>query len=223
MSNRYLISFPRSGNSWIRHFFEYYTGAYSVSVYTKGDHDAPLLHKIIEGERPCLIKSHFFYDIKDIKDTDMILYLLRDFKDVLFSHCDVPENPSDEFFYKYLIMIEKKWIPLYVKNLIEFRKQKCSKLLLYYEDLISDFKIETKKAISFFKFPINDKKIEEYMGNNNSNLAQIRKWYGKPIIDTNFVGRHKIIYPDFVIKKINSLFECKYSDICNTFLYRYLE
>jgi len=226
ISKRYLGSFPRSGNTWIRHFFEVYTGKYSISLYTEANHDPLLIHPI-SSDDPCLIKFHFFKDYKNlmgrIKKEDKLVYLLRDFKDTFLSHYPVSDDCYDDNFDKYLKKVEKDLTTKYSRNLNFFQEIECSKLLIYYEDLVNDFNNEIKKIIDFFEFPINEEKIEEYLKNSDKNLVEIRKWYHKPIIDTNFISRYKLIYPDFVVEKINSLFKCGYPDICKKFLYRYFE
>ena len=85
-SDIFLVSYPRSGNTWVRNIIaEALYGESGKSLGEIGEY-VPDLHKYnideMELAHPRVIKSHFYYT----KEYKRIIYIVRDPRDVFISY-----------------------------------------------------------------------------------------------------------------------------------------
>ncbi len=135
-----LWSYPCSGNTWVRFIVEYLTGRPSCGTNIKNLNDAsiclrrikfmlPLIH--VNMSKPFSIyKKHHPYPLT--KNSSLIL-LIRDYSTCM-------SKVSMEF-YQYLDLI------------VAYDRFDGKKMLIYYEDLLTEPQVEIYKLKQFFNAP----------------------------------------------------------------------
>jgi len=172
--NCYIVSYPRSGNHWMRFIVEFLTGRPTLGCKSSEYYDIPIYKtefkngmcpiKIIDEGNPIARKIH---GVNGINDDNMIVVVVRDYKECITRHNGfVSENYINEYY-----------------NIIDFYdKHKGNKLLVKYEDLINN---NTKVADDVYKFfdcedrnRLNDFKenLDKYRHMNKN--VNGRRWLG---------------------------------------------
>ncbi len=156
-SDVFIVSYPKSGNTWVRFLLGNYLTNNQFSFINSNDlipdmHAHPEKCKAIEGLR--LIKSHFSYT----PELNKVIYIVRDSRDVAVS-----------YYYYYLKYVYNKdevkptfteFFDLFMKGEVGFGLwsdhvdswlDNASKnfLLVRYEDLVSDTEEIFKKILLF--------------------------------------------------------------------------
>jgi len=144
----YLVSYPRSGNTWVRFILEWVSGRPSkgLSSIDKPMHQrisGPLTH--VNGET-IIQKAHWVKNIKNKKGK--LILIIRNPLEVILRHTKKLDN-KDIDWYMSLIKIYEEW-------------DHKNKIILYYEDLINEPKTEIKKIIKFMDLDLN--KLDDFMG-----------------------------------------------------------
>ena len=142
-----LWSYPSSGNTWMRFIIEYLTGCPSLGMQFKHPKDIPLslqaANKLtpsvlahVDMNKPFIVyKSHYPYPIK--KSSSIIL-LIRNFYELL----------KGDKFVKFT-----NNSTLYLELIVSYDHFKGKKMLIYYEDLLTNPKTEIYKLKCFFNSP----------------------------------------------------------------------
>lgn len=158
----FLISFPRSGNTWIR---------FSLSLLHPSGIDLENnIHSIIPNldQNPCLekipkprvIKTHSPYN----KDFHKVIYLLRDGRDSIYSYYEFSKK---EFGYKdtFLNFLKSDHSKCYGVRWHEHVESWLGKnheneiLLIRYEDLLTDFQGKLYEILLFCGWDVNQEKL----------------------------------------------------------------
>ncbi|KAF2361587.1 Sulfotransferase domain [Trinorchestia longiramus] len=170
----YLLSFPRSGNSWTRYLVEGATGIFTGSVYNDktlykmgylGEREKPTSKKVL------LIKDHLLNQ-KDLKTDLPVVLLIRNPRNAVASYSDYktavklhkenqhlyrkPKSSSteEEMRHKILTMISW-WEQVATKALTS-----STLLVLLYEDIKADPITSVKKILSFLKMTADEKRLQ---------------------------------------------------------------
>jgi len=139
-----LVSYPRSGNTWIRYIVETISGRPTI-----GDNnaiDVPIHCKVpsitITDKRPILFKRHQFRRGEE----GPLIVIVRDYKEAIIRHGgkEIFRN-GDVCNHKQLLGS----IQLYVGVLRRYDEWQEPKMLIYYEDLISKPNREITKLSKF--------------------------------------------------------------------------
>jgi hypothetical protein len=151
----YLISYNRSGNTWVRYVLECLThqptwGHQKFSISERFKSDPPFS---VSGE-PIIIKRHEIIP-DEIKDTDKVVFLLRNPTECIWTSM----NCKNEFFE-----------PEYQKYLALFRfymNFKGEKQLFFYDMIYSEYVIEILMRFLGFsdKIGVFMDNIEKHKGN----------------------------------------------------------
>ena len=153
----FLLSYPRSGNTWMRFCLEYLTkpptcsfkeNPADIKIYSQ-----PLGLSIRELEtdlsKPCIWKVHSRKRIEQIAPClphqDKIIFLIRNYRECLLRDLRDPlrillelKNP-DAIYFDNLSLYEK-WDPKL-------------RLMIYYEDLIENPRFELQRVLLFLEEP----------------------------------------------------------------------
>lgn len=125
----YLISYPRSGNTWLRYCVEYLTTRPTnglIGVINPNDKlQQPLIHK--DKTNYILYKKHFWDDIS--KD-DNVIVIVRDPIECFVRHNQAHRGLSTDVF--------KQQMKVYMGILENYHNFEGEGLLCYYEELITD-------------------------------------------------------------------------------------
>lgn len=148
-----LLSFPRSGNTWIRYCIEYLTkrptGEYEYlfpvdrNSFFMNNPINNIFDLGVDYESPPVVKSHFFNKkVKEYK-IDYLIFVLRNYKESIPRHLGsfndtmlFLEDSSN--YYMHNLEVYDNWDPE-------------KRIIIYYEELINDSVNVYKKLVSFFK------------------------------------------------------------------------
>jgi estrone sulfotransferase len=158
----FLISFPRSGNTWLR----YMLTLLHPGVVSKEDRD---IHRVIPNldQRPDLgrtpeprvIKSHGTFH----KRYPRVIYLLRDGRDATYSYyvfCQ-KEFAYPGSFYEFLSVHPyppSRWHE-HVESWLG-RNHRTPLLLIRYEEMLVDPELQLKRALQFLSWKPSDDEIK---------------------------------------------------------------
>ena len=164
----YLLSYPRSGNTWVRYFVEFISQQ-PTSGY-KNASDKAIGSKIpigVDLSKPVIMeKSHKFYG-KEYSPGDKLVVLVRDYKECMVRHAaaeswkmSLDEKAKKKFDEETKGKNEKVD---YVEVLMYYDEWPGEKILIYYEDLMLHPKREIKKIVEFLD--LNRKRMEVMFSN----------------------------------------------------------
>lgn len=161
----YIISYPRSANSFIRYAIEKLIKRPTLDCMGRTDDLCETV--TFKSSVPVLRKEHYKRDIIKRADIDKLILLVRNYKDVFISQnfrfTSVNEMKAKEISYTFHMSDKKPFNSLKsffqeYYGLLEFYDNfKKDKMLLYYEDIISNNYEAIKKVINFL---IPDNNIE---------------------------------------------------------------
>jgi len=172
VNRTWLMSSPRSGNTWTRYLIELSTGIFTTSIYE----DKALFHKGYLGElenpksgTAVLVKSHNDCGPKTSGDEDIIL-LLRHPKHSIISHYTFtqhktsadkhvinfkPEKFNRAVFGQFFKNGLSRW-----KSLVNSCLTKAKRLLvIYYEDLKEDPVGNVRKMLNFLNYEVDEQRL----------------------------------------------------------------
>ena len=173
-----LLSFPRSGNHWVRFGIEWMTKRPTLGC-DDNPRDIPISKNIFEENplsevsvgHPIATKHHYFKP-QWHKENVKILCIIRDYRECVFRHAQFFDNAD---IYAHL----RNWMVI-CRNITRFSGEKC---IIYYEDLMSEEKrSDAWHAIGKF-FNVDESTIAEFLSKHDhfSNLSKNatgRDWGG---------------------------------------------
>lgn len=166
----WILSYPRSGNSFARYLIELVTNRPTIDDMAKkivSREQAPMLHNT--GE-PIAYKRH---DTWKIKPEDRIVFLLRNPKECLVRHNKGKRELNKEFYLKQMSNEDGTYCGL----LNFYDKHKGDKMLIYYEDLIIRPIFETRRLTDFFNG--DESKYQDMVENANKHISEALNRYPK--------------------------------------------
>ena len=170
MSKIILLSYPRSGNTWVRYILEFLS-----KRPTQGyDHktDVPLGARTNIGvdlkAPPIAVKSHRELGGKD----DKLLVIVRDYREAITRHAKAGEHKTPEKMKKHFIQEtggkEHKGVD-YITVIQTYEEFEGDKLLVYYEDLINKPTEQVERIIEFAG--IDKRFLTEFLHNYEKHKA----------------------------------------------------
>jgi estrone sulfotransferase len=157
----FIVSYPRSGNTWVRLLLEYSLGFETQSVYAIEQNERrresyhPLSRvtnndqHIVRSPEIDIVKSHAFA----VEGESPVIYVLRDGRDATVSYWHFarsfwkrPVGTFSEFLRE--LHRTGDWWPHHVYQWLDYDKLH-PKLVVRFEDLISDQKKETERMLDF--------------------------------------------------------------------------
>lgn len=165
----WLVSYPRSGNTWLRFFFERYT--------EKGTRSLTPPYTPLESptDETFLWKRHELYEA-ELDETDKIIFLIRNPLNAIPSSIRWDGKQfTDE--------IVEKYINHYCNEINEYEKYPGEKIILYYEDLIKDFKKTIRPVLQFLNLEINEYKIDNIVEDNDNIFHKTLWWFEHVVPD----------------------------------------
>ena len=235
MSN-ILLSYPRSGNHLMRYILEYITGLPTSGCYGNPKDKPIYTNKFPNKETPlshvnhhhhfCFTKFHKIpshYNNAYLKADPALILIVRDYKECIISH--IRKNVKsgltvENAFHKELMM--------YFKLLHYYDTFEGKKMIIYYEDLLTDGDnvllnlakfVPNIKGEYFLEF-IKNKDHLFYLSSNGKN----RSWGG-----TNSNGELNYHFNNASLEEKNIIiltlnkFRKSHTDLFKKYLKRYLE
>ena len=147
----YLLSYPRSGNHFLRYVIEFCTGHSTLGCLGNEKVDTEIFKRndvkyLQHVSEPSLVrKAHFSSDIEELIRTSedkepKVIFLIRNPIESLFSHNknNIKNKDINDFY------VNLKFVENFKQN---------NKLIIYYENLNSEnFKISLQKLNNFMNF-----------------------------------------------------------------------
>ncbi len=158
----YLVSFPKSGNTWVRLILAnllVQKAKSKIDFFSNMSDIIPDIHLTREYVSPLknlprIIKSHSRYR----KEYPRVIYIIRDPRDVMASsyHYYTSRNKNTLSFKKF-IRSKRTGLPAWFKHYKSWENN--ADLIIKYEDLKKDCFKEIKKIAGFVKMNVTDKQI----------------------------------------------------------------
>ena len=225
----FLVSYPKSGNTWLKFIFASYIKKREVdfnevhSIVPEYETQVEELNQL--SAHPRIIKSHSKFTDKFPR----VIYIIRDGRDVLVSYYfylkktkSVSENTSFTSFLRHYSQVKLpygKWgdhVYSWLTN------SKHDMKVIFYEDLLRDAFEEAKKVITFSRLTVNDEQLKSAIRyssfTNLRRLEQKNQHTDKYLSNTDhkipFVRSGKVGgYAEFFTKKENDRFLEVHKDI----------
>lgn len=225
MKDCYLLSYPRSGNHWVRYILEWFSGRPTIG---EGDEswntqvDTPIhsnkklgVNISITNDIPIAYKRH---DIREEDDRNKPLILIvRDYKEILVRKI---------YESLYLDNIEVKGIMGgYMDHVIKFHEWPGPKLLVHYEDLMDHPGREIARILSFLD--VSKKRMGAFMRDINRHKELMLQMYSKKVAVSMTNGTSHGFYssniPAHVKWEIDDRYRSMHQDAFDKYLTRYTE
>lgn len=204
----FLISFPKSGNTWVRFLLanllkeqnEVITlkniGNYVPDIYVAAQRENVLnKNSLFNSLTFKFLKTHDPY-YKIYKDKKVV-YLVRDGRDTLNSYFYyLQARTPEKISLKNLILGEKGGeYGIWSRHVLGWLKGDCKrKLIVKYEDILNDARNEVKKILNFLLLEIDEKKIESAIVDSSfERLKDLEDKYG----GINKVDNGRMVVPFF--------------------------
>ena len=199
-----LLSYPRSGNTWLRYCVEVLTNKPTFAGINReaGIFDkAPVLSLIGKMDKNAndyiLIKRHHFKPENESFDVDKVVFIIRNYKECIIRHAELEINPNINTL-KSEISGQIDTVD-YLGLIKAFDKFNGKKLLLYYEDLIINPKKTLEDLLIFLEIENFENKLNKFiynLENHKNNSIKIYSLQG----ESHTKGQHL----SFHINKLNS-------------------
>lgn len=216
----YILSFPRSGNTWLRYCLEYLTQRPSLYYWNHNGINQPLgllaNFSIDIAKKPFWKvhvedEMHFLGGIN--RSTDIVILIIRNPKEAIyrqqsmFDNFDIFAEDPLRYYFKHLKTYDM-WIP----------EQRC---LVYYEDLISKPR-ETLFHVLTFLHERSDK-LDDFMREYTQHKTNALNLYKMYESDSATEGNALLFHSQKMTTEDRKLFDMKVKKAYPDLWARYLE
>lgn len=182
----YLVSYPRSGNTWMRVIMSELLYGESGESIKDLQHYVPDIHvktrasDVIDADRH-IVKSHYTYR----RSYGNVVYIVRDPRDVVLSHYRYQEKLKyhhgrfDQFLLDWVNgrIWPCSWLE-HVNSWTGRGIQDRDLLIIRYENLLSDAVGQICKIIEFFRFDVNQEAVERAVAAASVEKMRLREKHG---------------------------------------------
>lgn len=221
-----LLSFPRSGNSWIRYFLEFIskkpTSIGTVKDCQKGAKKSdPLSIKLglgVDIDEKCIaIKRHRADHDWDTwtKDTCQLVFLMRDYKEAIIRHIE-PENVAND-------ADPRKCIGEYMHCLDFYDKFDGRKCLVTYEGMLLHPRIEINKVVEFLGVPKGTYYEEFFKDFETHRKKSVTTYHGGSHTggEVKNMHQHANSAGKLVVNNISNIIKNEYAELYDKYLKHY--
>ena len=218
----YILSYPRSGSTWIRYCLEFMTKRPTVGSYSKHKkgHHSNVIGSLKNigvdlGKNPIFVRTHSPKGIKDV--SGKLVFLIRNYKEVIIRHHNLKQEKNPKKLIKNnLIGLEQG--SNYMDLISFFDNYNGEKLIIYYEDLIenptetisilADFVCAEKKFLSELlsnleehkKNSLSVYKKSETQGKRKTSHSSILSHQNKENLDLFVRDNNAELYEKYLIR-----------------------
>ncbi|CAH1230722.1 WSCD2 [Branchiostoma lanceolatum] len=162
-----LVSFPGSGNTWVRHLIEKATGIYTGSFYNDGD----LFNKGFIGEKEnwlkrntVAVKSHRF-DRAHIEKFDSAILIIRNPYNAIVSEHN-RKHGGHTGLARQTKYHSQEWVDFvtgksqtWTNTAMNWIRYCRNLLIVYYEDLQRDVVGQIRRVLKFLDLPVSEERM----------------------------------------------------------------
>lgn len=222
----YLLSYPRSGNTWLRYIIEFLTNRPTVYYLADWERDPPIGSRVgsinIDVTQPVVAVKRHWLEEKDWTNasTDTLVLLIRDYKEAMVRHHKEGGLASlDARFEKEMQGLANPECD-YIKAIQHFDIWPGPKLLIYYEDLISDPPTSIKKLAELL--PTTTESTQILVNNLPFHIKQgISSYHAKSFTEGKQLVYHQQEITSEQRERIKHHLETNFSNIYKQYLTRY--
>lgn len=220
----YLLSYPSSGNHWVRFIIEWFSGRPTIGCMEAAGKDTPICKNSIDGNPlshvdinlyPIAFKSHEPEKIID-NGKNKLITLVRNYKECIASRSDKESLKSNG--------LNVKEIDRYIKIITTHQNFRHDKLLIYYEDLIDKPKKTISDLTKFLNIYSNRDAIIFHKNHDlfcRSSLSAKGRWWKEPTSNRKQIYHSRILNKSQLIDS-DSYISCRHGSSVSV-LERYLE
>ncbi len=212
-SDVYLVSFPKSGNTWLRYLLAHsiWSDLYDLDLKDMArlipsfalEHDYNVM---LDPEAPCnklpnrIIKHHFAFDREAKKVVKKAIYICRDGRDAIVSYwhfCNQRDGTNIPFsdFIRSSSDDRRHFGP-WRKHVMGWLNAPVDKVIVRYEDLLLDTGSEMRRILGFLGIDRSDDEIKSAIDKSSfESMKSIEKSKGlnlDQLKNVNFVRRGKV-------------------------------
>lgn len=210
----WIISYPRSGNTYTRYLVEFLTERPTKDAMAKKIVSREQESMIYKGDDYVAYKRH---DFQGVEPDDRLVFILRNYKECLVRHNKGKRVLDNEFFRKQSGNEDGTYCGL----LKRYHEHQGEKMLIYYEDLITAPAFTTSVLRDFFN--VSDKRYTEYLKDVSEHSKMALKTYPKSQTQGKSAIHHSKELDKWTKKSIDSLIKKHQPILWNEYLDRYEE
>ena len=227
----YLLSYPRSGNTWLRYCIEHLTGKHTEG-YNNTSHkfdmfgvfpeNMPKISKtdnkgtfyrgakiyLNEKDLPILIKRHETGEIRR-NEKARVMLLIRDYRECIVSQTSQTAGLEPH-------------IDNYMQLLQYYDSFSGKKIHIYYEDLITNIEAQIRVALHFLEEEVNEDAVCEFMDNIDYHHKSCMSLYGDSKSDGKSIRSHQKQLTHSEILHYKEYTVDRFPNIAKTYLSRYI-
>ncbi len=216
-----LLSYPRSGNTWVRYCVEYLTKQPTIgyTVALSAAWDMKCLGSFVDlgvdlDADNILFKRHALHYLHE--DVDKLVLIIRNYKECIIKHKST--NPA------------KKRKPLnihFLENanymgLIEYYDQFVGdKVLIYYEELITNIEPILEQLLTLLEY--DDSYLKSFMENLDQHKVQSLNLYGNSSTQGKKILHHSYELSEELTQQWDEYLLEHHKLLFNKYLQRYVE
>ena len=195
-SDIYLVSYPKSGNTWMRYLLAYsiWPDVSEIDLVQMADfipscgiqHD---VEKMLDANSPCnqlkhrIIKQHFNYSTEAAKRyAKRVIYIVRDGRDAIVSywHYCNQRDGTNISFSKFIEASSKHGYGPWNKHVMGWLHAPIKgKIIIRYEDMLNDTEACLRRTLEFAEISVCDEAIENAVRHASFNsLKRIEQYKG---------------------------------------------
>lgn len=188
----FLLSYPRSGNTWMRYSLEYNTLRPTFHTYHVDPRNQPLAWLAgfeIDYTKPPIEKIHEKKDFDT--DVDQLILLVRNPKETI--------KRAEHTISKNILISKGK---LYFDNIALFDSWNPQKrILIYYEDFLTDPKATLERLLDFLNEPPT--RLEDFLKDYEHHQKKAIEIYKESLTKAKDLLQHSRKMPEALRKQID--------------------
>jgi len=222
----FLLTYARAGTNLTSCYLQYLTGKPIKFFFLEINLLAENRLKIpIDYSKPILYRTHDPKDLRNInRRTNKLLYVLRNYKESLYRHNHDKFKSPEEFeiqFTKDKVMVRE-----YMEGLEVFDSwDPHLRLMIHYEDLLTDPMSVIKTVLSFFDEPIPENLTEDLLEEISSKALDSYHKQHKNTGGSHSKGEdffyHTRSLPVKTLRAIDAAVKDNYPELWNKYLSKY--
>ena len=181
----FLVSYPKSGNTWVRFILSNLMFPDSITDFKNIDSRIPDVHnlnglKILRASEPRILKSHFAFKPEYPK----VIYIVRDPRSVAISEYHYLQRvgnplgklPFDEFFPVFLKghnRLYGNWGEHVYSWYYGSQFNKGNFMIIRYEDMLESTEVKVQEMADFLNFNASEKSVQEAL--KKSSFEEMKK------------------------------------------------
>lgn len=207
----YLLSYPRSGVTWLRYCIEELTGRPTLGA-SSSDH--PICNRDgvnlnVDPQKDFVAFKRHWWNGEEFSSEDHITLVIRNHVEILSRHRTKDGHNEDR--------VLNKDAPEYVKNIKRFDNFDGGQNVVYYEDIIKDEPLE-KVLYEFIE--LYDDASEDRLTSLMNNIDHHRKVSLKSYPKSHTKGEKEVYHQKEVDNELRKKFDKKVKDLMSEDLFK---